>query len=141
MEELWRVVRSLAAAAREAGVQVVTGDTKVVERGKGDGIYINTSGIGVIPPGIEISPERARPGDLLLISGPIAQHGIAIMSVREGLAFETTIDSDSAPLHDLVAGVLARPASRSCPARPHARRPGQHAQRDRGTGGGRHPAE
>ena len=107
MDELWRVVRSLAWAAREAGVSVVTGDTKVVERGKGDGIYINTSGIGVIPPGIEISPERARPGDLLLINGPIAQHGIAIMSVREGLAFETTIESDSAPLHELVSGVLA----------------------------------
>jgi hydrogenase expression/formation protein HypE len=107
MDELWRVVRSLAQAAREAGVSVVTGDTKVVERGKGDGIYINTSGIGVIPPGIEISPDRARPGDLLLINGPIAQHGIAIMSVREGLAFETTIESDSASLHDLVAAVLA----------------------------------
>ena len=91
----------------EPGVSVVTGDTKVVERGKGDGIYINTSGIGVIPPGIEISPDRARPGDLLLINGPIAQHGIAIMSVREGLSFETTIESDSASLHDLVAGVLA----------------------------------
>ena len=88
-------------------MSVVTGDTKVVDRGKGDGIYINTSGIGVIPPGIEISPARARPGDLVLINGPIAQHGIAIMSVREGLAFETTIESDSAPLHDLVAGVLA----------------------------------
>ena len=107
MDELWRVVRSLAQAAREAGVSVVTGDTKVVERGKGDGIYINTSGIGVIPPGIAISPDRARPGDLLLINGPIAQHGIAIMSVREGLSFETTIESDSASLHDLVAGVLA----------------------------------
>jgi len=107
MDELWRVVSSLARAAREAGVSVVTGDTKVVERGKGDGIYINTSGIGVIPPGIAISPDRARPGDLLLINGPIAQHGIAIMSVREGLSFETTIESDSASLHDLVAGVLA----------------------------------
>ena len=107
MDELWRVVSSLARAAQEAGVSVVTGDTKVVERGKGDGIYINTSGIGVIPPGIEISPDRARPGDLLLINGPIAQHGIAIMSVREGLSFETTIESDSASLHDLVAGVLA----------------------------------
>ena len=106
MDELWRVVSSLARAAggrRERR----DGDTKVVERGKGDGIYINTSGIGVIPPGIEISPDHARPGDLLLINGPIAQHGIAIMSVREGLAFETTIESDSASLHDLVAGVLA----------------------------------
>jgi hydrogenase expression/formation protein HypE len=107
MDELWRVVRSLAWAAREAGVSVVTGDTKVVERGKGDGIYINTSGIGVIPPGVAISPDRARPGDMVLINGPIAQHGIAIMSVREGLSFETTIESDSASLHDLVAVVLA----------------------------------
>jgi hydrogenase expression/formation protein HypE len=107
MDELWRAVRSLSRAARDAGVRVVTGDTKVVERGKGDGIYINTSGIGVIPPGIEIAPGRARPGDLILINGPIAQHGIAIMSVREGLAFETAVESDSAPLHDLVAGVLA----------------------------------
>jgi hydrogenase expression/formation protein HypE len=107
MDELWRVVSSLAQAAREAGVSVVTGDTKVVERGKGDGVYINTSGIGIIPPGIEIAPGRARPGDLILINGPIAQHGIAIMSVREGLAFETTIESDSASLHDLVSGVLA----------------------------------
>ena len=107
MDELWRVVSSLARAAREAGVSVVTGDTKVVERGKGDGVYINTSGIGVIPSGIEIAPKRVRPGDLVLINGPIAQHGIAIMSVREGLSFETTIESDSASLHDLVAGVLA----------------------------------
>ncbi len=107
MDELWRVVSSLARAAREAGVSVVTGDTKVVERGKGDGIYINTSGIGVIPAGIAISPLRAQPGDLVLINGPIAQHGIAIMSVREGLAFETTIESDSASLYELVSGVLA----------------------------------
>lgn len=107
MEELWRIVRSLSRAAQDAGVRVVTGDTKVVERGKGDGVYINTTGIGVIPPGVEIAPSRARPGDLVLINGPIAQHGIAIMSVREGLAFETTIESDSAPLHELVAGVLA----------------------------------
>ena len=107
MDELWRVVRSLAWAAREAGVSVVTGDTKVVERGKGDGIYINISGIGMIPPGIEIAPRRAQPGDLVLINGPIAQHGIAIMSVREGLSFETTIESDSASLHDLVTSVLA----------------------------------
>ncbi len=107
MDELWRIVRSLSRAAEEAGVRVVTGDTKVVERGKGDGLYINTSGIGVIPPGIEIAPGRTRPGDLVLINGPIAQHGIAIMSVREGLTFETTIESDSAPLHGLVSGVLA----------------------------------
>ena len=106
MDELWRIVRSLSQAAQDTDVNVVTGDTKVVERGKGDGLYINTSGIGLIPPGIEIAPSRARPGDLVLINGPIAQHGIAIMSVREGLAFETAVESDSAPLYDLVSGVL-----------------------------------
>ncbi|PDW03185.1 hydrogenase expression/formation protein HypE [Candidatus Viridilinea mediisalina] len=106
METLWRVVQSMQAAAREAGVAVVTGDTKVVERGKGDGIFINTSGIGLIPPGIVLDPRRAAPGDHVLLSGPIANHGIAIMSVREGLAFETALESDSAALHGLVAGLL-----------------------------------
>ena len=107
MDELWRIVRSLAAAAQAAGVPVATGDTKVVDRGKGDGIYINTSGVGLIPPGVHISPRRAQPGDVILINGPIAEHGIAIMSVREGLAFETELKSDSAPLNGLVAEVLA----------------------------------
>lgn len=107
MDELWRVVRSLAAAAQAAGVPVATGDTKVVDRGKGDGVYINTSGVGVIPPGVNISPRRARPGDAILINGPIAEHGIAIMSVREGLAFETELKSDSAALNGLVAEILA----------------------------------
>lgn len=107
MEELWRYVRSLADAAQAVGVPVATGDTKVVDLGKGDGLYINTSGIGLIPPGIRVSPQRARPGDVILINGRIAEHGIAIMSVREGLAFETALESDSAPLHELVAAVLA----------------------------------
>ncbi len=107
MEELWRVVRSLQAAAQTVGVPVVTGDTKVVDRGKGDGLYINTAGLGLIPAGVAISPRQARPGDVVLISGSIAEHGIAIMSVREGLEFETAILSDSAPLHDLVAAMLA----------------------------------
>ena len=84
----------------------MTGDTKVVDRGKGDGIFINTTGIGLIPAGVQISPRRARPGDRVLINGAIAAHGIAIMSVREGLEFGTTIKSDSAALHDLVAGML-----------------------------------
>ena len=106
MDELWRIVQSMAAAAAAAGVRIVTGDTKVVERGKGDGIFINTAGIGVIPPGIQISPKRARPGDVVLINGPIASHGIAIMSVREGLEFETTLESDSAALNGLVADIL-----------------------------------
>lgn len=107
MNELWQMVRSLAAAAEQVGVPIVTGDTKVVDRGKGDGLFINTSGIGLIPPGVQIAPTRARPGDVILVNGPIAEHGIAIMSVREGLEFETTLMSDSAPLHDLVAAVLA----------------------------------
>ncbi len=107
MDELWQFVRSLADAAQAVGVPVVTGDTKVVDHGKGDGLYINTSGIGLVPPGVHISPQRARPGDVILINGRIAEHGIAIMSVREGLAFETALESDSAPLHDLVRAVLA----------------------------------
>ncbi|MEN9933594.1 MAG: Hydrogenase expression/formation protein HypE [Chloroflexota bacterium] len=106
MDTLWRVVQSMQAAAAAAGVSVVTGDTKVVDRGKGDGIYITTAGIGLVPPGVEIGPERARPGDVVLLSGPIANHGIAIMSLREGLEFETQITSDSAPLYGLVAALL-----------------------------------
>jgi hydrogenase expression/formation protein HypE len=102
MEDLWRVVLSMEQAAKIAGVQLVTGDTKVVDRGKGDKIFINTSGIGVIPHGVEISPKRAKPGDKIILSGPIGQHGIAIMSVREGLEFETQIESDCAPLGGLV---------------------------------------
>lgn len=107
MEELWRIVQSMAAAVRAAGVRIVTGDTKVVERGKGDGLFINTAGVGVIPPGVQIAPQRARPGDLVLVNGPIASHGIAIMSVREGLTFETAVESDSAPLNGLVEAILA----------------------------------
>ncbi|RRR65732.1 MAG: hydrogenase expression/formation protein HypE [Candidatus Viridilinea halotolerans] len=107
MTTLWRIVQRMQAAAQSAGVAIVTGDTKVVERGKGDGIFINTSGIGIIPAGITIDPRRAAAGDLVLLSGPIANHGIAIMSVREGLAFETALESDSAALHGLVAALLA----------------------------------
>ena len=107
MDDLWRVVQSMQRAAAAAGVAIVTGDTKVVDRGKGDGMYINTSGIGLLPPGVQVSPHRAQPGDVILINGRIAEHGIAIMSVREGLAFETALQSDSAPLHGLVADVLA----------------------------------
>jgi hydrogenase expression/formation protein HypE len=107
MQDLWRVVQSMQAAAQDVGVPIVTGDTKVVDRGKGDGIYINTSGIGLVPAGVQIAPTRARPGDLVLLSGAIAVHGIAIMSVREGLAFETELRSDSAPLHRMVGAMLA----------------------------------
>ena len=108
MEELWLLTSSMRDASLAAGVPVVTGDTKVVDRGKGDGLYVNTSGVGWIPPGVEVGPGRARPGDRVVINGPIADHGIAIMSVREGLEFETAIVSDSAALHRLVAGVLER---------------------------------
>jgi hydrogenase expression/formation protein HypE len=107
MQDLWRIVQSMKQAADAVGVSVVTGDTKVVDKGKGDGVFINTTGIGLIPPGIHVSPLRAQPGDVVLINGEIAAHGIAVMSVREGLAFETALLSDSAPLHDLVAHILA----------------------------------
>ena len=106
MDDLWRIVRSMAQAADDAGVSIVTGDTKVVDRGKGDGVFINTTGIGLVPEGVSIAPSRARPGDRLLLSGRIADHGIAILSVREGLAFETTIESDSAALNGLVGALL-----------------------------------
>ena len=106
MDDLRRVVSSLRQAAAEAGVQVVTGDTKVVEKGKGDGLFINTTGIGIVPEGIELSADRARPGDKVLLSGPIGDHGIAILAQREGLEFETKIQSDSAALHTLVAAML-----------------------------------
>jgi hydrogenase expression/formation protein HypE len=106
MEDLWRVVRSMQAAAQEAGVPVVTGDTKVVDRGKGDGVFINTTGLGLIPAGVHVSPRRACPGDVVLINGAIAVHGMAIMSVREGLEFETALESDSAALHELVDRIL-----------------------------------
>lgn len=107
MEEFWRVVQSMREAAATAGVKLVTGDTKVVDRGKADKIFINTSGIGVVPGGVNISPLRAQPGDKIIISGAMAVHGIAIMSVREGLEFETEIASDTAPLNDLVEVILA----------------------------------
>jgi hydrogenase expression/formation protein HypE len=107
MDELWRIVLSMETAAKKAGVQLVTGDTKVVDRGKGDKLFINTSGIGIIPDGIEISPRRAKIGDTIIVSGTIADHGIAVMSVREGLEFETQIESDCAPLNGLVETMFA----------------------------------
>jgi hydrogenase expression/formation protein HypE len=106
MEELRRVVNSLRRAASEAGVQVVTGDTKVVEKGKGDGLFINTTGIGLVPDGVDLSADRARPGDKVLLSGSIGDHGIAILAQREGLEFETQVQSDSAALHTLTAEML-----------------------------------
>jgi hydrogenase expression/formation protein HypE len=104
--ELSRVVESMRRAADEAQVQLVTGDTKVVDRGKGDGIYINTAGAGIVEHHMTIAPSSVRPGDAVLLSGDIGRHGIAIMAVREGLAFESAIESDCAPLADLVLKLL-----------------------------------
>lgn len=123
MEDLWRIVSSIRAAADEAGVAVATGDTKVVDRGKGDGIFINTTGIGMIPAGVDIRPDRAEPGDVVIVSGTIADHGIAIMSVREGLEFETALESDTASLNRLVEAILG------------AGGPGVHVLRDPTRGG------
>ena len=106
MDGLWRVVQSMKAAAEEADVLLVTGDTKVVDRGKGDGVYINTSGIGVMEHDLEIGPTRVAPGDAVVLSGDIGRHGIAVMAVREGLAFESSIESDCAPLWEPVAAML-----------------------------------
>ena len=107
METLHRVVASMAAAAREVGVRIVTGDTKVVDRGKGDGIFINTAGIGLVPHDVEISPAKVQPGDAILISGDLGRHGMAVMSVREGLGFEGDLQSDCASLAELVEAMLA----------------------------------
>ncbi len=104
--DLDRIVASMAEASRQAGVPVVTGDTKVVERGKGDGVFITTTGVGLVPDGVNISGDCARPGDAILLSGAIGNHGVAIMSSRENLEFETTIESDSAALHELVAQMI-----------------------------------
>ncbi len=112
LADLQRIAVSMGAAARQAGVAVVTGDTKVVERGKGDGVFITTTGIGVVPPGVLLSGNRAMPGDRVIVSGPIGDHGVAIMSLRSNLGFETELVSDSAALHDLVAAMV-RVAGRS----------------------------
>jgi hydrogenase expression/formation protein HypE len=106
LADLKRIVESMARASREAGVPIVTGDTKVVERGKGDGVFISTTGVGAVPEGLLIGGDQARPGDVLLLSGPIGDHGVAVLSQRESLAFETTVESDSAALHTLVAAML-----------------------------------
>jgi hydrogenase expression/formation protein HypE len=106
VDTLRRVVASLHRAAAEVGAEVVTGDTKVVEKGSGDELFINTSGLGLVPEGVCLSADQARPGDRVLLSGSIGEHGIAILAQREGLEFESTIESDSAPLHTLVAAML-----------------------------------
>ncbi len=106
MTELWKVVQSIAETAKTAGVKIVTGDTKVVERGKGDGIFINTSGIGVIDHSLTISPKSIREGDLIILNGDLGRHGIAIMAEREGLQFEHKILSDCAPLNNIVEKII-----------------------------------
>ncbi|MBL8427165.1 MAG: hydrogenase expression/formation protein HypE [Azonexus sp.] len=105
LADLARIVQSMAAAAREAGVPIVTGDTKVVERGKGDGVFITTTGVGVVRPGNELSGRNALPGDAILVSGTLGDHGMAIMAERESLGFESPIVSDTAALHGLIAAM------------------------------------
>src|SRR5690242_4702767 len=114
MSTLSRVTASLGKAAEYAGVRVVTGDTKVVEKGSGDGLFINTTGLGLVPEGISISADQARPGDAVILSGSIGEHGIAILAEREGIEFDTPVESDSAALHTLVADMLAVTKSIRC---------------------------
>lgn len=106
LDELGLIAQTMGAAARRAGVSLVTGDTKVVDAGKGDGVFITTSGVGLVPPGVDLGPHRVRPGDAVLVSGPIGQHGIAVLSVRDGLEFGADVVTDSAPLNGLVAALL-----------------------------------
>ena len=129
LADLKRIVESMAAASRAAGVPVVTGDTKVVEKGKGDGVFITTTGVGVVPAGVDISGDRARPGDRILVSGTVGDHGVAIMSLRENLSFETTIRKRHRGAARAGGGHGAGGARHPLPARPHARRPGHDAQR------------
>lgn len=111
--DLRRICESMAACAAEAGVEIVTGDTKVVNRGHGDGVYVNTSGIGVLEAGVDLGGQHCQPGDAILVSGTLGDHGIAIMSTREGLGFSAQVESDAAPLNHLVASVLkAAPQTR-----------------------------
>ena len=114
LSDLKRIVESMAAAAKEAGVKIVTGDTKVVERGKADGIYINTCGVGVLPEGVRLSGANCRPGDVIAISGDIGDHGVAVMSQRVNLGFETGIESDSASLNHLTEKLVAEIPSLRC---------------------------
>jgi hydrogenase expression/formation protein HypE len=120
--DLERVIESARRAAERASVRIVTGDTKVVGRGSGDKIFINTSGIGAVPSGIDLSSRNVRPGDAILLSGSIGDHGVAILSTREGLEFDGPLESDTAPLHELVAAILGA-------------FPGVHAMRDPTRGG------
>lgn len=122
ISDLGRIVNRMAISAKSAGVTIVCGDTKVVDRGHGDGCYINTAGLGVLPEGVYVSVDQAKPGDAIVVSGAIGNHGIAVLSVREGLQFEATIKSDTASLNGLVAEML-----KACP--------NIHAMRDPTRGG------
>jgi hydrogenase expression/formation protein HypE len=106
LADLERIVASMAGTAEQAGVQIVAGDTKVVDRGSADKVFINTTGVGLVPPGVEIAGDRARPGDVVLLSGTIGDHGMTIMTQREGLQFDSPLESDCAPLNGLVASLL-----------------------------------
>jgi len=106
MEMLWKIVCAMQQAAQRCGVQIITGDTKVVDKGKGDGLFINTAGIGVVEHGQKITPQNVRPDDVVLVSGDVGRHGMAIMAAREGLQFESAIESDSAPVHEIVLQLL-----------------------------------
>lgn len=114
IEDLKRICASMASCAREAGVALVTGDTKVVNRGHGDGVFINTSGIGTVAPGVELGGARCRPGDAVLVTGTLGDHGITIMSCRESLSFSADLESDAAPLNHLIAEVLAAAPNTRC---------------------------
>jgi hydrogenase expression/formation protein HypE len=114
IDELVRIVASMAAAAAHAGVRIVTGDTKVVPHGQADGVYITTTGVGAVPSGLDLGPHAVVPGDAILVSGDVGRHGVAILSVREGLGFETALASDCAPVHGLAASLLAAGATPHC---------------------------
>lgn len=122
LDVLGAVATTMGRAAAAAGVDIVTGDTKVVGKGSADQLFVNTAGVGVVPAGVTIGPERARPGDVIIVSGPIGEHGVAILSVREGIDFGTVVTTDSAPLHGLVAAMLAGAAEAGDPGAVHALR-------------------
>ena len=113
---------------RRRGVQIITGDTKVVDKGKGDGLFINTAGIGVMEHALNIAPQSVQPGDAMLVSGDLGRHGMAIMAVREGLEFESAIESDSAPLADWCSSLIRAGNRNPLPARPDPRRADQRAE-------------
>ncbi len=122
LDVLGAVASTMGRAAAEAGVSIVTGDTKVVGKGSADQLFVNTAGVGVVPAGVDIGPQRARPGDVIIVSGAVGEHGVAILSVREGLDFGTVVTTDSAPLHRLVAAMLSAAAAAGGPGAVHALR-------------------